>query len=400
MLRILHVIPSIAPVRGGPSLAILEMVKALRSQDVVAEIATTNDNGCDLLDVPLCQKTEHEEVPVWFFSRFSPPIYSIREFAFSSQLTSWLWHNITSYNLLHIHAIFSYPSTVAMAIARLKGIPYICRPLGQLCKWSLQQGYQKKQTYLSLIEKTNLNNSQALHFTAKQEQQEAANLNLKCPSFILPHGINLPPQVPEAKRKLRHQLQIAENEPIILFLSRLHQKKGLDHLIPALGKLTHKSFTFVLAGNGDAEYEIEVEKMLDQYNIYAKTHRVGFVQGEYKNLLLQGADIFALTSYSENFGIAVLEALAAGISPLVTPGVALASVLKQERIGYVTDLNIDAITSSIEYCLNNLPELRQKGDRAREFILENYTWDKIAAKMVKVYQAILNDQNLADCLSV
>jgi len=78
MLRILHVIPSIAPVRGGPSLAILEMVKALRSQDVVAEIATTNDNGCDLLDVPLCQKTEHEEVPVWFFSRFSPPIYSIR----------------------------------------------------------------------------------------------------------------------------------------------------------------------------------------------------------------------------------------------------------------------------------------------------------------------------------
>jgi glycosyltransferase involved in cell wall biosynthesis len=398
MLRILHVIPSIAPVRGGPSLAILEMVKALRSRDVVAEIATTNDNGCDLLNVPLYQKTEHEEVPVWFFPRFSPQIYSIREFAFSSQLTSWLWRNITNYDLLHIHAIFSYPSTIAMCIARLKGIPYICRPLGQLCQWSLQQGYQKKQTYLSLIEKTNLNNSQALHFTAKQEQQEAANLNLKCPSFILPHGINLPPQVPEAKRKLRHQLQIAENEPIILFLSRLHQKKGLDHLIPALGKLTHKSFTFVLAGNGDAEYEIEVEKMLDQYNIYAKTHRVGFVQGEYKNLLLQGADIFALTSYSENFGIAVLEALAAGIPGLVTPGVALASVLKQERIGYVTDLNIDAITSTLEYCLNNLPELQQKGDRARQLILEQYTWDKIAAKMIEIYQAILNGQDLAYCL--
>jgi glycosyltransferase involved in cell wall biosynthesis len=138
--------------------------------------------------------------------------------------------------------------------------------------------------------------------------------------------------------------------------------------------------------------------MLHQYNIYAKTHRVGFVQGEYKNLLLQGADIFALTSYSENFGIAVLEALAAGIPGLVTPGVALASVLKQERIGYVTDLNIDAITSTLEYCLNNLPELQQKGDRARQLILEQYTWDKIAAKMIEIYQAILNGQDLAYCL--
>ncbi|GAB4225013.1 MAG: glycosyltransferase [Stanieria sp.] len=397
MLRILHVIPSIAPVRGGPSLAILEMVKALRSQDVVAEIATTNDNGYDLLNVPLCQKTEHEGVPVWFFPRFSPQIHSIREFAFSSQLTSWLWHHISNYDLLHIHAIFSYPSTIAMCIARLKNIPYICRPIGQLCQWSLQQGYQKKQTYLSLIEKANLNNSQALHFTAKQEQQEAANLNLKCPNFILPHGINIPPQISEAKSKLRHQLQVAENEPIILFLSRLHPKKGLDYLIPALGKLTHQSFTFVLAGNGDAEYEIEIEKLLYKHNIYAHTHRVGFVQGEYKNLLFQGADIFALTSYSENFGIAVLEALAVGIPALVTPGVALASVLKQERIGYVTDLNIDAIASSIEHCLLNLSEVREMGDRAREFILENYTWDKIATKMIAIYQTILDGNDIAYC---
>ncbi len=388
-MKILHVIPSIASVRGGPSQAVLEIVTALCNLNITAEIVTTNDNGNNLLDVPLCTKTEYQQVPVWFFARFSPSIHSVREFSFSSQLTSWLWNNITNYDLLHIHAIFSYPSTIAMLIARLKGVPYICRPLGQLCQWSLQQGHQKKQAYLSLIERANLNSSQALHFTAQQEQKEAANLNLKCPSFILPHGITIPIQISEAKIKLRQQLKIADNEPIILFLSRLHPKKGLDHLIPALGKLAHKPFAFVLAGNGDSQYEIEVENLLLQHNIYARTHRVGFVQGEYKNLLLQGADIFTLTSYSENFGIAVLEALAAGIPALVTPGVALASVLKQERVGYVTDINVDSITSSIESCLNNLSALKQQGDRARQLIIEQYAWDSIALKMIEMYTNIL-----------
>ena len=396
-MKILHVIPSVAAVRGGPSQAVLETVTALNHLDIEAEIITTNDDGSELLDVPLRTKTKYKQVRIWFFPRFSPQIHSIREFAFSSQLTNWLWRNITSYDLLHVHAIFSYCSTVAMLIARHKGVPYICRPLGQLCQWSLQKGYQKKQAYLSLIERANLNSSQALHFTTEQEQQEASILNLQCPSFILPHGMAPTPHIPEARSKLRHQLQVTENEAIILFLSRLHPKKGLDYLIPALGKLTHKSFTFVLAGNGDSDYELEVENLLHQHNIYARTHRVGFVQGEYKDLLLQGADVFALTSYSENFGIAVLEALAAGIPALVTPGVALASMLKQERIGYVTNLNIDAIASSLESCLNNLPELKEKGDLGCQVVLEKYTWDSIAAKLIDIYRAIVEEQAINIC---
>ena len=397
-MKILHIIPSLALVRGGPSHAILETIAALNDLGIEAEIAATNDNGDTVLDVPLNKKVIYKGVPVWFFPRFSPKVSAIREFAFSAELTAWLWKNIKNYDLLHVHAIFSYSSTVAMAIARFKKVPYICRPIGQLCSWSLQQGKQKKKFYLDLVERANLNGSQALHFTSEQERQEASILYLKSQSFILPHGLSVADLIPNAEQKLRQKYSLPDNEPIILFLSRIHPKKGLDYLIPALGKLNHKSFTFVLAGNGDAAYEQEITQLLQQHHMSDRTLRVGFVEGEEKNLLLQGSDLFALTSYSENFGVAVLEALAAGTPVLVTPGVALSVMLQQKDFGYVTDLNIDKIAKSLEACLDKRSQLDAFGIEAREFILQNYTWKTTAAKLVELYHHC-SDRNLKNPLS-
>jgi glycosyltransferase involved in cell wall biosynthesis len=385
-MKVLHVIPSIATVRGGPSQAILEMVKALRKNDIDAEIVTTNDNGEDILDVPLGKFINYQQVPVQFFPRFSPSIRALREFTFSRELTIWLWQNIRNYDLLHIHGIFSYAPSIAMAIARVQKIPYIVRPFGLLCEWSLQQKKRKKNLYLKLIEKANLNHSQSIHFTSVAEQQQASQLKLTSSSFVLPLGITFPPAIPHAREDLRKRLNIPPDEPIILFLSRLHYKKGLDYLIPALGKLSNYRFTFVLAGSGDPEYETEIKTLVTTHGIQDKTHFVGFVKGEIKNLLLQGADLFTLTSYSENFGIAVLESLAAGVPVIVTPGVALSDLVQQQQLGSVPELDIDAITTAIQRFLDNPQEAKKTGDFARQFILENYTWDRIALKMISVYQ--------------
>ncbi|MBD2385318.1 glycosyltransferase [Cylindrospermum sp. FACHB-282] len=389
-MKILHIIPSVASVRGGPSQAVLETVKALRNQGVDAEIATTNDNGNDLLDLPLGKLIDYKQVPVQFFPRFSPKVNSIREFAFSSQLTRWLWQNVSNYDLLHVHAIFSYASTAAMAIARFQNIPYIVRPLGQLSEWSLQQSAGKKQIYLHLIERTNLNHSRALHLTSQQEQQEVYRLALSAPSFVLPHGLSIPPPIPHVRYLLRQHLNVPADEPVILFLSRLHPKKGLEYLIPALGKLTHHRFTFVLAGSGSQEYEAEIESLLISTGIRSRTHFAGFVAGETKNLFLQGSDLFALTSHAENFGLAVLEALAVGVPVLVSPGVALASVVQQHQLGYIAELDVLAIASAIEQYLSHPQETKEMSDRARQVVMENYTWDRVAQEMVVLYGKIIN----------
>jgi glycosyltransferase involved in cell wall biosynthesis len=388
-MRVLHVIPSVTQVRGGPSLAVLDIVKALRANNVDAEIVTTNDNGDGLLDVPLQQRVEYQQVPVWFFSRFSPTVKFLREYAFSWQLTVWLWHNISQYELLHIHAIFSYASTIAMVIARCQNIPYIVIPHGLLCEWSLQQSTFRKQIYLWLIEKGNLNHSQAIHLTSQLEQQEVNQLGFRVSSFVLSHGLTQPPLIINARYLLRQYLNIPADEPVILFLSRLHPKKGLHYLIPALGKLTEYRFTFVVAGSGAKEYEAEIESLTVSTGIRDRTHFTGFVAGDTKNLLMQGSDLFVLTSYAENFGIAVLESLAVGVPVLVTPGVALADFIQQHQLGYVPELDVVAITKAIEQHLTHPQQAQDMSDRARQIILEQYSWDKIAARMIEVYQSII-----------
>lgn len=393
-VKILHVIPSVASIRGGPSQAILQMVKALNEQGITAEIATTNDNGSELLDVPLNHLIQYQELPTRFFSRFSPPNHALREFAFSATLTQWLWKNIQNYDLVHVHAIFSYPSTVAMAIARLKKVPYIVRPLGQLCQWSLDQSKAKKQLYLQLIEHANLNHAQAIHYTSEAERQEAVKLRLLTQSVVIPHGLSFAPQIEDARVHLRQKLHLPNDEPIILFLSRLHSKKGIEVLIDALALLHHQRFTFVIAGNGESEYEAAIRQYINCAGIHERTHMVGFVQGDDKDRLLQGVDLFALTSYSENFGVAVLEALAAGIPAIVTPGVALSVLVAKHQLGIVPSLDKESIADALLECLSNPQKTRVMGDRARQFILENYTWDKIASQLIETYDAIINDKPL------
>jgi glycosyltransferase involved in cell wall biosynthesis len=183
---------------------------------------------------------------------------------------------------------------------------------------------------------------------------------------------------------------VSSDQTIILFLARLHPVKGLEYLIPALGQMIDQRFTFVLAGNGDPAYEQDIQRLLISTGIHARTYSVGFVSGEMKDLLLQGADLFVLTSHSENFGIAALESLAAGVPVLITPGVPLASLVQQHQLGYVAQLDSISLAAALRIFFAQRCEIQEMGQRAQQFILAHYTWDRIVAQFAEVYAAILN----------
>jgi len=393
---VLHVIPSVGPLRGGPSQAVLEIVRTLHQLDVESEIVATNDNGPELLEVPLCRRTEFEGAPVWFFPRFSPRVGAIREFAYSGALTRWLWRSMIRYDVVHVHAFFSYACTAAMLMAQRKRIPYIVRPLGLLCEWSLQQSAFRKKAYLALVERSNLNRSAGLEFTAEQELREAEPLHLRAPGFVLPFGLDLPKEFPEVRAQLRRHLNVPEDEPVILFLSRLHPKKGLHHLIQALDTVATRRFSLVVAGSGPMDYMAQVREQALRGALNERVHFVGFAQGATKQMLLQGADVFALTSHSESFAIAAMEAMAAGTPVLITPGVPLSPLVSKFDTGWVTQLNPMALASAASQALDSLADrdaAKARAQRCRA-LAANFEWSRIAFRMKRVYEAVLEQRHL------
>ena len=394
-MKVLHVIPSVSPTLGGPTQAVLNLVKALRECGVDAEIATTNHNGSALLDVPLNQRIEYEQVPVWFLPRFSPPM---KEFIFSAELTRWLWHHIRDYNLLNTHYIFSYASTCAGAIARREGIPYLVRTIGQLTPWALAQSRLKKQIYTFLIERHNLNCAAAIHCTSVGEAEDVRNFGIKTPTLTLPLGVNQTPELPEAKQKLHALYDIPPQTAIVLFLSRLHYKKRPDLLFRALSQLdVHKGkFHLILAGSGESDYVSYLKNLAASLGLSACTSFAGFVAGEDKELLLQGSDIFVLPSFSENFGIAVAEAMAAGLPAIVTPGVQIAPEIAAAKAGLVVEGKVDALSRAISQLLT-FPELgRQLGENGKRLVTHRYSWNAIAENLASVYTAIIEGKTLPE----
>jgi glycosyltransferase involved in cell wall biosynthesis len=400
-MRILNVIPSVGLVRGGPSQAVLELVRAIHPLGVHAEILCTDDDGPGLLDVPLGTLEAYQGVPVRFFPRFSPPLRPLREFAYSAPLARWLRRHVGDYDLLHIHALFSFAPSAAMRIARRAKVPYIARPCGVLCRWSLRQSRLRKQVFLALWDRANLNGSAAIEYAAEQEREEAADLSLRAPGFVMPYGLHVPELIADARQQVRARLGLSTEEPVVLFLSRLHPKKGVQHLIPAVARLlAQRRFTVLVAGTGEAAYEAGLRHLAAQHSAAERIRFLGFASGEWKQTLLQGADLFVLPSYSESFAIAVMEALAAGTPVVTTPGVPLALLVRKFNLGWICEAETSPLAEALAAGLDSLvdaPTARERRERARGLIARHFAWPTIAARVSQVYEAVLHHRPLPSC---
>ena len=385
-MKVLHIIPSLSPALGGPGQVALKIVKALRIQGVDAEIATTNYEPTAIFDVPLNRLVDYRGVPVWFFAAD----FAFKEYIFSTSFTKWLWQHISDYDILDNHYLFSYVPTCAAAIAKLKNIPYTIRTQGQLTPWALQQSRLRKKLYTLLIERHNLDRAAAIHCTTSQEAADLRQFEIDTPTIALPLGVEPPMQISNARAELLKLWQIPRDRQIILFLSRLHPKKRPDLLIDSFQQvITQNPYChLVIAGSGDTEYVKYLQQLVAQYNLSDWVTFTRFVTGYKKDILLQGADIFVLPSYSENFGIAVAEAMAAGLPVIVTSGVQISTEIAAANAGIIIEDRAELVAAITEL-LESEERRSRLGNNAKQLAKNKYNWEKIASQLIGHYRKVI-----------
>lgn len=391
-MKVLHVIPAVAPSYGGPSQAVLDMCRALIVEGVEAEIATTNSDGCKDLNVTLQQRIDHKGVPTYFFSR------SLKtEYKFSLPFAQWLKRNLKNYNLLHIHSVFCYPTAIAAYYARKFGIPYIICPAGILENWPMHQHRFRKWLYLQLVEKKSLDGALAIHCTSEKEKNSIEQFDFKPPAVVIPLSVSVAFQYQAIEKgRFRKKFPQIGQRKLIVFLSRIHKKKGLELLIEALASLkkNQNNFFLVIAGSGNERYLKTLKDKIARYDLNSQILFTGHLGGEEKYALLRDADLFVLSSYQENFGIAVAEALQMGVPVIVSDQVALCKEIESSEAGMVVPCDSKRLALAVGQLLNDYEERVRMGKNGKQLAVEKFNSGQMANKLTVLYGSILKNKNV------
>jgi glycosyltransferase involved in cell wall biosynthesis len=389
-MKVLQIVPSISLVYGGPSQMVIGLSGALAREGVEVTILTTDSNG-DFgqapLDVPLNCPVKQDGYEIIYF-RCAP----FRRYKFSVDLLRWLKIHAQEFDVAHIHALFSPVSSAAASICRQQKLPYILRPLGTLDPADLRKKRQLKHLYVQLIERRNLAGAAAIHFTSEQEAKISQRFGVVTQDLIIPLGVV--PREADGGNLVHEQWRIPQGQPVVLFMSRIDPKKGLDLLLPALEKLLVAGckFHFVLAGTNpqDPDYEEKIKSQIANSPLRSHTTITGFVSGELKASLLQAADLFVLPSYYENFGIAVAEAMVAGIPVIISDQVHICQQVHDSESGWVGTTDVSALVELLQTALENPQERQRRGINAQKYALQHFSWSAIARQIISAYQQICN----------
>jgi glycosyltransferase involved in cell wall biosynthesis len=374
-MRVLHVTPSIGPLRGGPSVAMTTIATALRDAGIDVDIATTNDNDSELLTVPIGEPVDVNGIRYWYFQRTSYPYTS------SAGLANWLRVNTANYDVIHTHGLFTFSTVAAASTARRNRKPYVLRPLGTLARYGVQQHPLLKRTSWLLFERRMLKQAAAVHFTSEAERVEAERLG-KWRSVVVPLGVLTPGQV------VRSQLD--GHTPTYVFVSRIHPKKRLELLLQAfwLVRETAPAARLIVAGTGQPDYVASLQQLAAELGVDKHVEWVGHVAGAAKSELFERAHAFILPSVNENFGIAVVEALAAGVPVIITRGVAIHSEVEHHGAGIVVD---DTVTDLADAMLQlRDPDMQRKmSAQAATLARDTFSIEAMQRGLLAMYQHIL-----------
>ncbi|MFO0944575.1 MAG: glycosyltransferase [Planctomycetota bacterium] len=373
-MRVTYLTPYISRTGGGVSNSVQRVAQSVAELDGTVEVFAFDDPFAsqDLSNwKPL--------VPRVF------PRQALKKFGWAPELERALRGFEGKETIVHQHGIWTYISIVCHRWGRRTRQPTIISPHGMLDPWALANSRWKKQLALFAYERKNLFQCSCIHAMSESEMESIRSFGLNGAMAFIPNGVDIPPEkvVPKPPHK--------DQRRVLLFLGRMHPKKGLIPLLDAWHKLGKgvADWHLVMAGPDEIGHVAQVQKHVKNLGLENSVSYIGPQYGEAKDACLRHADAFVLSSFSEGFPIAILEAMAYGLPVLMSPQCNFPEAMRA-NVALCADMDVPSIASGLRELLGMTDEQRKDlGARSREFVAKNYTWESVGRQMMDVYRWLL-----------
>ena len=287
---------------------------------------------------------------------------------------------------VHIHGLWEQSTAVAAQTAHALNVPYILSAHGMLEPWALANKRLKKLIYGLLVERRNVARASCLHALTRAEARHYIRFGARSPIAIIPNGVDIPRH--KDPSLFLNRFPALQGKRVILFLARLHPKKGLDLLIESWAAIAkqHPDAHLVLAGPDSEGTQAHIEQYINQHRLQASVTFTGMLRDQMKWSALAAAECFVLPSFSEGLSVSVLEAMGMGLPVIVTQPCNMPEVAHYDA-GWEIQPTVPELTTALRTFLNNGEfENRAIGLRGVSLIETRYTWPIVAGQMAEIYR--------------
>lgn len=393
-MRVAHLVPQLSRSGGGLVLCARDLIQALQDDDVKIEVFSAAEPSTDT------DKSSWTSFHLTLSRSIGPAA-----FGFAPRLLEAL--RDADVDLVHTHGLWTFLSMVATKWRRETGRPNLVSPHGMLDQWALRNSRIKKQLAGFVFEKNHLAGAACIHALSQAEADSIREYGLSNPICLIPNGVEIPALSP-TRLAPPWDFGVSTEKKVLLFLGRIHPKKGLSNLLQALAELRkfepHREklngWVLCIAGWDEMGHEESLRAQTDKLGLKDNVRFIGPLIGERRESAYRNADAFVLPSLSEGLPVSVLEAWAFGLPVIMTKQCNLPEG-EEAGAAILTEPDPESLAAALK-CLLVLStsDLELMGCRGRALVEERFGWSKIAEQMLEVYEWMLGRRSPPSCVHV
>jgi glycosyltransferase involved in cell wall biosynthesis/acetyltransferase-like isoleucine patch superfamily enzyme len=381
-MKIVHVIPYMHAAAGGPPVVVDRLSRELAARGHDVRVLTTDlyaegDQGWQTAgNFPF-----HLEIF---------PAARSNSFGYSRAFQRGIREAVHNCDIVHIHTLWTFASFAAARESLRANVPFLVMPHGMLDPHSVQRGWLKKQVYGRLVEWPLIRRASGMCYTHLEEERLAAETCRGLPrGHIVELGTESPPECErdELRAEFLDRYPELRGRKVVLFLGRLHSKKGLDLLIPAFDRVVQQQpeAHLLVVGPGESKYVESIRADVGRRGLDSKASFTGRLSGREKWAAMAASDLFVLPSYQENFALAAVDAMRGGLPVLLSRRVNLWQDVVEAGAGRDCEPTVDSVAQKLNDCLADEPWRTSAVEAGARILSTRFNWATTAARLEAIY---------------